>query len=82
MLAPIEMAWEGKTLAEICEQLKDPARNGNRTLDKMYDHMANDGLVGWGWDPGPGRDPAPGDQQTFGALAKAWIYSGAACPQG
>jgi hypothetical protein len=44
--------------------------------------MANDGLVGWGWHPGPGRDPAPGDQQTFGALAKAWIDSGAACPQG
>jgi hypothetical protein len=82
MLAPIEMAWEGKTLAEICAQLQDPARNGHRTLDKMYDHMANDGLVGWGWHPGPGRDPAPGDQQTFGALAKAWIDSGAACPQG
>ena len=26
-LAPREMAWEGKTLAEICTQIKDPARN-------------------------------------------------------
>ena len=23
-LAPIEMAWEGKSLGEICEQIKDP----------------------------------------------------------
>jgi hypothetical protein len=23
-LAPIEMAWDGKTVAQICEQLKDP----------------------------------------------------------
>jgi hypothetical protein len=27
-LAPHEMGWEGKTLAQICEQIKDPARNG------------------------------------------------------
>jgi hypothetical protein len=31
-LAPREMAWEGKTLAEICVQIKDPKRNGNRSL--------------------------------------------------
>ena len=30
-LAPREMAWEGKTLGEICEQLKDPERNRHRT---------------------------------------------------
>ena len=29
-LAPREMAWEGKTIGEICAQIKDPARNGNR----------------------------------------------------
>ena len=29
-LAPREMGWEGKTLGEICAQIKDPARNGNR----------------------------------------------------
>ena len=31
-LAPIEMAWEGKTPGEICRQIKDPARNGGRDL--------------------------------------------------
>ena len=29
-LAPASMAWEGKTLGQICEQLKDPNRNGSR----------------------------------------------------
>src|SRR4030081_2149036 len=29
-LAPREMAWEGKTLAQICAQIKDPERNGGR----------------------------------------------------
>ena len=31
-MAPIEMAWQGKSLAQICEQIKDPARNGKRSL--------------------------------------------------
>ena len=34
-LAPRRMAWEGKTLAEICTQIKDPARNGNRKLEEI-----------------------------------------------
>lgn len=79
-LAPIETAWEGKTLGEICRQLKDPERNGDRTLDEIVDHMANDGLVGWGWHPGGDRQPAPGDQKTFGGLIRAWVDSGAVCP--
>jgi cytochrome c5 len=79
-LAPREMVWEGKTLGEICQQLKDPARNGGRTLALIHEHMAQDDLVGWGWDPGPGRRRVAGTQQQFGALIKAWIDTGAACP--
>ncbi|MCF3972128.1 Isoquinoline 1-oxidoreductase subunit [Paracoccus salsus] len=79
-LAPIEMAWVGQSVAEICEQLKDPARNGDRSLDEIHEHMAKDGLVGWGWHPGAGRMPAPGSQAAFGELTRAWIDTGAACP--
>jgi hypothetical protein len=81
-LAPHEMAWEGKTLGEICAQLKDPARNGHRTLAELHEHMAQDDLVGWGWNPGAGRQPAPGTQRIFGELIRAWIDTGAACPPG
>jgi hypothetical protein len=79
-LAPIEMAWEGKTVSQICAQIKDPARNGGRSLDDLIDHIGKDTLVGWAWAPGVGRTPAPGTQAEAGALVEAWVKSGAACP--
>ena len=79
-LAPLEMAWEGASLGAICEQIKDPARNGGKTLAKLHDHNARDELVAWGWNPGAGREPAPGTQALFGDLTKAWIDTGAHCP--
>jgi hypothetical protein len=79
-LAPREMAWEGKTLAEICVQIKDPKRNGNRSLADLIHHIGEDTLVGWAWAPGYGRQPAPGTQKQAGALVAAWVKTGAACP--
>jgi hypothetical protein len=79
-LAPKSMAWMGRTPTAVCAQIKDPARNGGRTLAKIADHAANDAVVAWGWAPGHGRTPAPGSQAIFGALVAAWIDSGAACP--
>jgi cytochrome c5 len=79
-LAPREMAWEGKSLGEICAQIKDPARNGNRTLEALVEHIGADHLVGWAWAPGSGRKSAPGTQKEAGALVEAWIKTGAACP--
>jgi hypothetical protein len=80
-LAPIEMAWAGKSLGEICAQIKDPNRNGGKSLDEIVHHMTEDSLVGWGWNPGAGRAPAPGTQQEFGALIRAWAEGGATCPE-
>ena len=79
-LAPISMAWQGKSLREICEQIKDPNRNGRRSLADIYRHMAIDPLVGWAWHPGGDREPAPGTQSDFGQLIGAWIATGAQCP--
>jgi hypothetical protein len=79
-LAPIEMAWVGKSAAYICKQLKDPARNGGKTLAQLVEHTTHDQLVGWGWAPGADREPAPGTQQQFGALTAAWVETGAECP--
>jgi len=79
-LAPREMAWEGKTVAEICDQIKDPARNGGRKVEDLIQHIGTDTLVGWAWHPGFGRSPAPGTQKEAGALVEAWVKTGAACP--
>ena len=79
-LAPIEMAWQGKSIGEICRQLKDPKRNGGRDLALLQEHIAKDDLVAYGWHPGEGRTPAPGTQQLAGELVQAWIDAGAECP--
>jgi len=80
-LAPREMAWEGKTIAEICVQIKDPARNGGRKVEDLIHHIGEDTLVGWAWAPGSDRQPAPGTQKQAGALVAAWVETGAACPE-
>src|SRR2546422_3430600 len=55
-LAPLSMLWEGKTQAEICEQMKDPERNGGRrTGEEVIEHTKVDPLVLWAWDPGAAR---------------------------
>ena len=79
-LAPDSMAWQGRSLGQICTQIKDPARNGGRDLPALLRHMSEDSLVGWAWSPGAGRTPAPGTQAEFGTLLQAWADSGAHCP--
>lgn len=80
-LPPKSMGWLGKSPAALCAQLKDPKRNGGRSLDALHQHMANDHLVAWGWHPGDGRAPAPGTQAQLGALVRTWIDTGAHCPE-
>jgi hypothetical protein len=79
-LAPVEMAWQGKAVGDICRQIKDRNRNGGRDLAALQEHVAKDDLVAYGWNPGPGRTPAPGSQARAGELLQAWIDTGAECP--
>lgn len=79
-VAPIEMAWVGKSPGYVCRQLKDPKRNGGKTLAQIVEHNAHDELVAWGWAPGSDREPAPGTQKAFGAIVEAWVATGAECP--
>lgn len=79
-LAPVEMAWEGKSLGEICRQLLDPSRS-HMTREQLLEHMVHDELVGWAWNPGGDRTPAPGTQNQFGALIEGWLETGARCPK-
>jgi hypothetical protein len=79
-LAPVEMAWWEKSSADICAQVKDPARNNNMSPEKLVEHIKTP-LVEWGWAPGPGREPAPGSvEETYAAMV-AWTGAGMPCPE-
>ena len=81
-LPPAEtpMVFQGMTPTNLCEQLKDPARNGHRSLAQLLDHVANDPLVGWGWAPGGKRTLPPLPRDKFVAAFKTWVDSNGACP--
>lgn len=58
-MAPVEAHWFGKSGVEICRQLRDPERNGNRTFQELADHLDHDVILHWAWNPGAGREAAP-----------------------
>jgi hypothetical protein len=78
--AATPMIWQGLTDKGICDELKDPARNGHRSVENIVEHMTTDKLVAWGWNPGPGREPVPMAKDEFSAKVKEWAANGAACP--
>jgi hypothetical protein len=80
-LAPLSMGWEGRTARELCEQLKDPERNGGLDLPRLAQHFGTDARVAWGWVPGNGRTPVNAPKESFLAAVAAWVSTGAACPQ-
>jgi hypothetical protein len=79
-LAPLSMLWEGRTRREICEQMKDPARNGGRRGEEVIEHMRMDPLVLWAWSPGAGRTTPPLSHEKFVQALEAWIHAGMPCP--
>jgi hypothetical protein len=79
-LAPLSMLWEGRTREQICEQVKDPARNGGRrTGEQVIEHMKVDPLVLWAWKPGTGRETPPLTHEQFVAALEAWVKAGMPC---
>ena len=79
--ANMKMVIQGETAGQFCRQLKDPAKNGHRTLAQIIEHVSSDEVVGWGWNPGDGRTLPPLSRPEFVAAMKAWVDNGAACPQ-
>ncbi len=78
-LAPRRMGWEGLDGAALCQAVKDPKRNGGRSVDALVQHMTGDALVQWAWNPGR-RTPPPVSQFDFHEAVKRWAATGAACP--
>lgn len=84
-LAPVEMQWFDKTGPEICAQLKDPARNGDRDGAGLIEHLTHDaelkGFIPWAFAPGGGREPAPGTFEGHVRDMQLWVAAGQPCPQ-
>lgn len=79
-LAPVEAEWFGKSSSYVCNQLKDPARNGDRSIREVAAHLGHDAILHWAWNPGGNREPAPHSlQETMDALMK-WAAAGTPCP--
>jgi hypothetical protein len=80
-LAPASMGWVGLSTGALCRSIKDPAKNGNRTVAQVAAHMTEDALVRWAWTPGGKRQPPPVPFDEFAAALDAWMNAGAPCPQ-
>lgn len=80
-LAPVEPEWVGKTSTSICEQLKDPERNGGRTIREVAAHLDHDLILHGAWNPGGNREPAPYSLQESMDFLMKWAAVGTPCPE-
>ena len=80
-LAPRSMGWENLDDHDLAEALKDPNKNGNRSLADIVEHMEKDPLVGWAWDPGKGRSAPPISREETIRKLRIWIETGAVSPE-
>jgi hypothetical protein len=80
-LAPAGAGWFGRSSAWICEQLRDPARNGGMDYQKLANHAGHDVILQWAWSPGPGREPAPYSIAEHTMDIHIWGAAGQPCPQ-
>jgi hypothetical protein len=78
--ADMPLVFVGRSSGDLCRQLKDPARNGGKTREQIFEHMAHDPLVMWGWSPGEGRTPVPTPHDELVRALRTWIESDCACP--
>ena len=82
-MGDLRLTWINNAIS--CKEFRRPtaslgAFNGGRNLELLREHLANDDLVAWCWNPATARDAVPGTQTALGELIRAWIDTGAECP--
>jgi hypothetical protein len=75
------LVFQGKSPRELADQMKDPKRNGGKTLEQLLEHVTHDELVLWGWEPGDGRTKPPLSHAEFAKKFREWVEKGAASPE-
>lgn len=77
----MKMVFIDLSSAELCRVLKDPASNGGKSAEQLVEHVAEDKLVLWGWDPGGQRAPVSVPHAQFVGAFNAWVAGGMPCPE-
>jgi hypothetical protein len=77
----MRMVFQGKSPGELARQLKDPTRNGGKSLRQLLQHVSDDKLVLGGWDPGDGRTMPPLTHAEFVQKMREWVDGGAPDPE-
>lgn len=75
----MKMVFVGVAPGALCEQVKDPARNGGKDMAALRIHL-DDPLVKWGWTPGFGRTAIPISHAAFVQAWETWASAGTPCP--
>jgi hypothetical protein len=75
------LVFQGKSPRELADQLKDPKRNGGKTLEQLVEHVTHDKLVLWAWDPGDGRTRPPLSHDEFAKKFREWVEKDAPLPE-
>lgn len=85
-LAPLSMGWAGLSKVEIAKSILNTEENGNRSLEEIVEHMTEDELVLWAFEPGVNhagiaRATPPVSEEEWIRAVKEWAENGAAIPQ-
>jgi len=75
------LVFIGLPAGKLCRNLKNPIKNGGKSLEDLVKHVSGDPFVLWGWNPGPGRTVPPLSHQEFIKQFTKWVTVGAPCPE-
>ncbi len=78
-LPPVELAWFGKSSAEVCTQLRDPETNDGHDIASLVDHLQSSAFVNWGFAPGAGRSVPEGSLDALVHDVTVWGAAGTPC---
>ena len=84
-LAPKTMNWEGLSRTEIATSILDKKRNGGKNHHEILEHLTEDPLVLWAWNPGidtegTPRETPPIPVDEYITAVKEWFEAGAIIP--
>jgi len=78
-MPPVGMAFEDRSPAELCAQLKDRSVNGGRGLNGLTEHVEEDHLLLTSWHSG--RTTPPISHEELVARFSTWASAGGPCPK-